>query len=123
MAGGDGNDVLYGHAGADRIRGDNGNDYIVGGSGADRLSGGAGNDVFVFGPPDGNYKDVILEFQRWRRQLDLRRFKTLQSLDDLDLFLSGNGIDSHIDLTQHGGGTIILEDFTGPLYAEDVLIA
>ena len=123
LTGGAGNDVLYGHAGADRIRGDNGNDYIVGGSGDDRLGGGPGNDVFVFGPRDGNYEDVIIDFNDGADRLDLRRFTTLHSMDDLDFSLSGNGTDSYIDLTQHGGGTIILADFTEPLYADDFLFA
>ena len=45
------------------------------------------------------------------------------SVNDLDLSLSENGADSHIDLTAHGGGAIILADFTGPLSADDELIA
>ena len=121
--GGDGNDILYGHAGADRISGDNGNDYIVGGSGDDTLTGGSGNDQFVFGPRDGNYEDVIIDFNDGADRLDLKRFTTLHSLDDLDLFLSEDGTDSTIDLTAHGGGAIVLADFTGTLSADDVLFA
>lgn len=123
LMGGAGNDVLYGHAGADFIKGDNGNDYIVGGLGGDRLDGSSGNDVFVFGPRDGNYEDVIIDFNDGADRLDLRRFTTLHSVNDLDLSLSGNGTDSYIDLTPHGGGTIILADFTNALYAEDVIFA
>ena len=123
LMGGAGNDVLYGHAGSDVIKGDNGNDYIVGGSGDDRLGGGPGNDVFVFGPRDGNYEDVVIDFNDGADRLDLRKFMTLHSVNDLDLSLSGNGADSYIDLTEHGGGIIVLADFTGPLSADDVLFS
>ena len=116
-----GRDVLYGHAEFDFIKGDSGNDYISGGSGGDLLVGGSGNDVFVFGPQDGNYEDVIVDFNNGRDRIDLRRFTTLQSVNDLEHYLSPNGIDSYIDLTLHGGGIIILADFTDPLYPGDVI--
>jgi hypothetical protein len=44
--GGDGNDVIFGHAGDTILR--NGSDLLVGNEGADSLSGGAGTDSFIF---------------------------------------------------------------------------
>ena len=116
-----GKDVFYGHAGFDFIKGDSGNDYISGGTGGDLLVGGSGNDVFVFGPRDGNYEDVIIDFGNGYDRLDLRRFTTLHSVNDLDHFLLDNGVDSYIDLTAYGCDIIILADFTEPLHSDDVL--
>src|SRR4051812_45386306 len=44
-AGGNGNDVIVGGAGGDRLDGGAGNDTLNGASGPDRLLGGAGRDV------------------------------------------------------------------------------
>ncbi|MDX5402453.1 MAG: Hint domain-containing protein, partial [Rhodobacterales bacterium] len=46
---GDGNDILYGEAGADSLAGDAGNDQLYGGSGNDTLSGGLGADQLFGG--------------------------------------------------------------------------
>ncbi|MFI1992844.1 hypothetical protein [Actinoplanes sp. NPDC020271] len=43
-AGEDGNDVLYGGNGSDRVSGYAGNDYLYGGNGSDTLIGGLGRD-------------------------------------------------------------------------------
>ena len=118
-----GRDKLYGFSGFDFIKGDTGNDYIRGGQGGDLLVGGSGNDVFVFGPQDGNFEDVIVDFNKGRDRLDLKRFPTLHSLDDLDYYASPNGVDNYLDLTAHGGGIIILADFTDPLYPADVVFS
>ena len=45
LHGGDGNDMIFGGAGADTLNGDGGDDMLVGGSGADTYNGGAGNDM------------------------------------------------------------------------------
>jgi len=45
IEGGDGNDFLYGYAGADDVSGADGNDQLHGAEGDDTLSGGEGNDV------------------------------------------------------------------------------
>jgi Ca2+-binding RTX toxin-like protein len=47
VAGGDGNDVLTGGAGADRLFGDAGNDVLIGGPGLDDLDGGVGDNVLI----------------------------------------------------------------------------
>ena len=48
IAGGDGNDWLYGGKGNDTIHGDDGNDVVFGGSGMDLIDGGADDDT-LFG--------------------------------------------------------------------------
>jgi len=45
LLGGDGNDVLIGGAGGDRLEGGNGNDALRGGAGDDTLIAGSGNDT------------------------------------------------------------------------------
>lgn len=47
LAGGDGNDMLYGMGGDDTLQGGAGNDLLDGGSGADAMSGGAGDDTYI----------------------------------------------------------------------------
>lgn len=52
MAGGSGNDVIYGGTGDDRLKGNGGHDRLYGGNGDDRLLGGGGRDQLFGG--DGN---------------------------------------------------------------------
>lgn len=47
LAGGAGNDSLFGYGGADLLSGGGGNDYLDGGAGADRMIGGLGNDTYI----------------------------------------------------------------------------
>ncbi|WP_107495804.1 serine hydrolase [Thalassobius sp. I31.1] len=54
--GGDGNDVLIGRRGDDQIDGGAGNDVLRGGRGDDQLSGGDGNDVIRGGRGDDDLK-------------------------------------------------------------------
>jgi Ca2+-binding RTX toxin-like protein len=49
IEGTDGNDTLYGSAGADTISGGKGSDHLYGGAGNDTLDGGLGNDVLFGG--------------------------------------------------------------------------
>ncbi|HEX8402418.1 MAG TPA: Ig-like domain-containing protein [Allosphingosinicella sp.] len=49
LNGGDGNDELYGGDGIDRLNGGSGNDYLDGGQGADFLDGGDANDILLGG--------------------------------------------------------------------------
>lgn len=76
----DGNNVLFGNAGRDRIfggrdvdeiDGGKGRDVLDGGWGADVLTGGAGRDRFVFTSIDD---DVITDFRRGQDKIDLRAF-------------------------------------------------
>ena len=49
LDGGDGNDLIYGEAGADLIDGGDGNDIMHGGSGNDTITGGDGDDQLLGG--------------------------------------------------------------------------
>lgn len=75
LKGNAGHDILFGGSGYDVLNGGAGNDRLVGGLGVDILSGGTGNDVFVFGKSDtglGRYRDVISDFTAKEDRLDLR---------------------------------------------------
>jgi Ca2+-binding RTX toxin-like protein len=74
VSGGDGSDVLFGSAGADRLNGDGGADLIRGGGGADRLDGGAGADIFVYDRIDDSTAaafDTIAGFASGVDRIDL----------------------------------------------------
>jgi hypothetical protein len=62
LRGMDGNDVLKGGGGSDDLLGGNGNDWIDGGAGADILTGGAGGDKFYFQKGEAN-GDVVMDFK------------------------------------------------------------
>ena len=112
LFGNDGDDTLWGLSGDDLLRGDNGNDIIVGGSGADVFVGGLGDDRFVFGPDDGAYRDTITDFHNGGNIIDLRAFDTIHSVADITWYHHGeSGKDARLDLTEHGGGEIILEEY------------
>ncbi len=74
-AGGDGDDVLVGQAGADRLDGGTGNDRLLGGDDADQLTGGARDDLLVGGRGGDSYlfslgwgHDVVDELQATLRR-------------------------------------------------------
>jgi len=49
MRGGNGDDVMYGGTGDDRMSGNSDNDVIIGGEGNDKMQGGSGNDIMIGG--------------------------------------------------------------------------
>ena len=106
------NDKLHGGAGNDKLYGGAGNDTLVGGAGDDDLGGGAGNDTFVFKP--GNGFDVIVSaddgFSATEDKIDLRAFD-IEAADLLGLIRVRGG-NTLIDLRDHGGRTIIIQDVT-----------
>ena len=127
LAGGAGHDQLYGGAGNDRLEGDAGSDDLYGGDGDDRLDGGAGyddlvggagNDTFVFGPghvDDGTHGrgDEIHDFTVGEDLIDLTQFSSISGFEDLtftEVLNWRSGVNFQIDLTDHGGGAILLED-------------
>ena len=61
LEGGEGNDILSGGRHDDRLIGDGGNDRLEGGKDADYLTGGEGADEFLFRKGDG--VDVITDFE------------------------------------------------------------
>ena len=131
-----GNDDLTGGEGEDTLIGDSGRDTLAGGAGADRIVGGAGDDVmyggaadtadessrdtFVFSPGDGAGVDIIKDFDTSNGasadadpdsdQIDLTAFG-IRDWEDLAANISvHDGNDIRIDLSDFGGGIIILED-------------
>ena len=124
LAGSDGNDTLTGHVGDDWLNGNVGNDRLYGAAGNDVLIGGPGRDVFIFRPNDGNYEDVIMDFDSGKDWIDLRAFTSIRSAHDLDLYWTDESrTTTLIDLVPHGGGEIILEGFTADMYNDDFLFA
>ena len=89
-----------------------------GASGDDTLTGGAGADHFVFDPNHGN--DVVTDFTDGEDLIDLSAFSTISGFSDLTVTSDENGVT--IDLTAHGGGTILLQGFAlNDLDASDFL--
>ena len=123
LFGNDRDDTLKGYHGDDFLRGDSGNDSLIGGRGADRMVGGLGDDVFVLMPADGYDYDYIRDFKNGNDRIDLRGFDTFRTLDDLSYYLADNGYDGIIDLSDHGGGYIVLENFTEPLGLSDFIVS
>ena len=114
-----GNDSVEGGSGDDRIEGGEGDDWLGGGEGADTIVGGAGDDesfgdagadTFVFASGHGN--DQIWDFTTTEDTIDLSGFADIASFGDLTLIESDDGVT--IDLTDFGGGTILLTDVSLP---------
>ena len=99
-------DMLTGDGGANRLFGLGGSDDLRGGGGNDMLVGGLGFDTFHFSYDRGD--DIITDFTDGEDRVDLRDFR-LSGFDALAISSNSNGVT--IDLTAHGGGTILLEGF------------
>ena len=119
LMGGYGDDTLTGSANADVLMGGAGHDDITGGGGTDTINGGAGDDVmtggseadtFVFSPSDGDGDDVIVDFTNGVDKIDLSAFGlSLREQAALAENITMRGEDIRIDLTDFGGGTILLQ--------------
>lgn len=129
LSGGPGNDTLYGGpgggddlmlggAGNDTMYGGQGNDTLNGGSGNDKMIGGQGADLFVFEPGE-NEEDIITDFGRGNDRIDLRAFN-LEDIDDVSLFSASDGI--NLDLSDVGGGTVLLANVTILPETDDFLV-
>ena len=106
-----GNDELRGNDGDDYLDGDRGDDVLWGGAGNDVLDGGPGADIFIFAPGHGD--DIIPRFSITNVDLiDLTAFE-LSGFDDLTISSAVDNLifNVTIDLSAHGGGTILLEDY------------
>ena len=106
LYGGEGNDTLKGGPGADALVAGSGDDMLDGGPGPDVLDGGIGLDTFVFAP--GHGEDTVTDFRNGRDLIDIKAFD-VPGFDDLAVSSDTEGV--IIDLAEHGGGTILLEDF------------
>ena len=129
-AGGNGNDLLVGTGGEDRLSGDNGNDrlfglgghdlleggrgddqldggsgidLLTGGQGNDRMTGGSGADTFRFAAQSGN--DFILDFNSAEDQLSFASDTAIRSARTADH--DGDGR-ADLMLTLTGGGSVTL---------------
>ena len=124
LFGNDGNDQLWGLSGDDVLRGDNGNDKLMGGLGSDLLIGGLGNDTFVFSPIDGDYEDHVADFTSGIDKIDLNAFSNIRSVTDLDYdWFDETQTSSYIDLTEYGGGKIVLEGYTDSIFDTDFIFS
>ncbi len=127
--GGAGNDTLYGGPGGgdDRLDGGPGNDRLYGGQGRDRLTGAAGDDRLVGGPgadvfvvAPGEGQDTVTDFTDGVDRIDLTAFG-LAGIDNLTTTTTTDGV--ALDLTDSGGGTILLADFAmASLDATDFIV-
>ena len=106
LRGRDGDDNIQGNGGDDRLFGEAGADRLNGGEGADRLYGNEGDDIFIFNVRHGD--DRIFDFTNGEDQIDLSAF-SLSGFDDLTISSESNNVT--IDLSEHGGGTILLVGF------------
>ncbi|MDE0511264.1 MAG: M10 family metallopeptidase [Gammaproteobacteria bacterium] len=120
--GNEGNDNLVGEEGNDNVYGNKGDDLLTGGAGVDRMDGGSGDDyitgyvawsnegdgsvdVFIF---DIGHGDDTIYFADDEDKIDLSAF-SLAGFDGLTLTSDDEG--TTIDLSEHGGGTILLAGF------------
>ena len=103
LSGGDGHDLLDGGRGNDVLHGQGGNDLLVGGKGDDRLTGGDGGDTFVFGANSG--RDVVTDFDVSADVLRLADGVTIFSSASGDV--NGDGI-ADLRLSFDGGGSATL---------------
>ena len=108
LVGGEGADTIEGGADDDWLYGGEGDDTITGGTGDDTLTGGAGADTFVFASGDGS--DTITDFTNGTDKIDLSAISSISGFTDLTVTQDGD--DTKIDLSSHGGGEIVLEEFT-----------
>lgn len=97
LRGGLGNDLVNGGAGDDVLRGELGNDRLIDGSGDDRMTGGQGNDIYVFTSAAATQSDLVEEF-------------ALEGVDTLN-FAQGGGsvtvdLSSDSALALHGQRTV-----------------
>ena len=104
----------------DVLEGDNGDNRLSGSFGDDTLKGNEGADIFDFSldfpydfffdlfPDLSGGNDIVSDFTDNEDLLDLT-FYELSGFDDLTISSDANGV--AIDLTNHGGGIILLEGF------------
>ena len=116
--GGEGNDIIIGDTGNDTIDAGAGDDFIIDSIGDDTLTGGTGADTFSF--LSGHGSDTITDFDTSEDQIDLSQLTTgftflelqskMSTVTDPDETTTVTGV--QIDLSDFGGGTIILEGIT-----------
>ena len=101
----------------DRLTGDDKDNVLEGHGGDDWLKGGPGADIFNFYHENGD--DIIADFELGIDLINLRFFY-LDDIEELHFTTDDNGVT--IDLTDIGGGTILLADLTTPLDTNDFVL-
>ncbi len=108
---------LFGGDGDDTIDGGGGSDIIYGGAGDDSLTGGSGADIFVFS--EGHGTDTIQDFNAAQGdKIYLRGFDQTITWEQLQSKITTVTDENNvvtgvqIDLSDWGGGTIILNGIT-----------
>ena len=102
---GAGDDALVGGPGNDTLQGAGGNDSLNGSEGDDAFYGNAGADIFVFSLANGH--DTIRDFSDGEDLIDLTRFNLENGLDDVTTSRYQGGL--LLDLSEHGGGSILIK--------------
>ena len=97
---------MIGNEDANILGGRAGNDELTGNGRDDWLYGNEGDDTFIFGAGHGD--DIIVDFSNDEDRIDLSAF-SLTGFDALTIISEPDG--AKIDLTEHGGGAILLHDF------------
>ena len=121
LVGGEGDDTLKGGSGRlDTLIGGAGDDKLYGGEGDDNLVGDSvgatpadfdgtvGDDIFVFSPEDGSGTDTIEDYAGTDDKIDLSAFNL--TADMLKELMTIRGNNTVIDLSDHGGGKIIVDN-------------
>ncbi|MDE0538734.1 MAG: calcium-binding protein [Rhodospirillales bacterium] len=126
---------IFGGSGDDTIDGGGGGDFIIGGAGDDDLTGGAGADTFFFW--EGHGTDTVQDFNLAEGdRIHLTNFdKTItwaQLQSKITLVTDPNDPNTvtgvQIDLSDWGGGTIVLvgitsiEDVTEDMFVLDQIV-
>ena len=124
LNGGSGADLLLGGDGNDKLFGDAGMDTLDGGAGDDELDGGEGLDTFVF--KLGNGSDVIADLdvpapdEDGGDKIDLSAFDIRE--DELADLLTDRATNVIVNLEDHGGGRITIQDTTKQALIDSGLI-
>jgi Ca2+-binding RTX toxin-like protein len=96
---------MVGSDGVDTLSGAYGNDVLTGGKGNDSLYGGDGSDVYLYRRGDGD--DLISEYQFNAKGVDVLRFDSSLSLEDIQVQRDRK----NLYLTIAGGGKITIVDW------------
>ncbi len=110
LHGGAGDDTLHGGADRDYLYGNQGDDILYGGDGDDILIGDRGDDTFVFTNDSSSSGDVdtIVDFGGGDT-IQLSGFTGVDGFSDLEGRITmRHGVETVIDLTDVGGGLIVL---------------
>ena len=122
LIGGHGNDTLSGGRGKDVLSGGEGDDELAGGKHGDVLNGGLGNDLLIGGRGADLFEfsgafgqDTVQDFTPGQGdQLVISGYGSdLDTFGELAPHVTDDGVDTTVDLTAFGGGTITLLGVTG----------